>query len=128
MFRSVKSNPALSTAALLVLTACVAGSGDALGETTVIEYNSAVVQEAGHYGYGKTASADEIAPRATLLKCHDVLYNVAFRSAKVALLSRSERRLDVLAYCLADSSATALVYALTIFSYPAGTVPPVVSD
>jgi len=61
MFRLVKSNPALNTAALLVLTACIAGSDDALGETTVTEYNSAVVQEAGHYGYGKTASANEIA-------------------------------------------------------------------
>jgi cytochrome c len=61
MFRLAKSNPTLTTLSLVVLTACAANSGDVLSETTVTEYNSPVVKDAGHYGYGKTASVDEVA-------------------------------------------------------------------
>ena len=61
MFRLAKSSPTLTALSVLVLTACAADSGDVLSETTVTEYNSPVVQAAGHYGIGKTASADEIA-------------------------------------------------------------------
>jgi len=61
MFRSARSSPILTTLSLVVVTAFAADSNDVQSEMTVTEYNSPVVQAAGHYGYGKTASADEIA-------------------------------------------------------------------
>ena len=47
---------------MLCLSGCESDTGGGpAGESTVTEFNAPVVQSAGHYGYGKDASAEEIA-------------------------------------------------------------------
>ncbi len=58
MFRLAKASFVLSAVTLVACTVTVA---DDAGETTVTEYNAPQAQVAGHYGYGKDASPEEIA-------------------------------------------------------------------
>ena len=58
MFRLAKASIVL---AAVTLYACSVDISDEEGETSVTEYNRPQAQVAGHYGYGKDASAEEIA-------------------------------------------------------------------
>ena len=61
MFRFVKATLVLAAIFLAACAPDTAGDGDTSGEISVTEYNASAVHTSGHFGYGKNASAEEIA-------------------------------------------------------------------